>query len=104
VSEPREPAEASSDRPLTPGEALQKLFMDNADQGANAANDNLIEELQQRIRGAPRRHPLARIRPRPGRWLSGAAPVMRSPGLPAAGRSHSGWLDMCTVLVRRVNG
>jgi hypothetical protein len=28
------------------------------------------------------------------------APVM----LPAAGRSHSGWLDMCTVLVRRVNG
>ncbi len=41
---------ASPDRPLTPGEALAKLFMDNADRGANAANDDLIEELQKRIR------------------------------------------------------
>jgi hypothetical protein len=44
------PAEASPDRPLTPGEALEKLFMDNADRGANAENDDLIEGLQQRIR------------------------------------------------------
>jgi hypothetical protein len=41
---------ASPDRSLTPGEALAKLFMDNADRGANAANDALIEELQKRIR------------------------------------------------------
>jgi hypothetical protein len=41
---------ATPDRPLTPGEALAKLFMDNADRGANAANDVLIEELQKRIR------------------------------------------------------
>jgi hypothetical protein len=40
----------ASGRPLTPGEALEKLFLTNADRGANAANDNLIEELQQRIR------------------------------------------------------
>jgi hypothetical protein len=39
-----------ADRPLTPGEALAKLFMDNTDRGANAANDALIEELQERIR------------------------------------------------------
>jgi hypothetical protein len=39
-----------TDRPLTPGEALAKLFMDNADRGANVANDDLIEELQRRIR------------------------------------------------------
>jgi hypothetical protein len=45
-----EPAEASPDRPLTPGEALEKLFLDNADRDANAANDELIEELQRRIR------------------------------------------------------
>jgi hypothetical protein len=41
---------ASPDRPHTPGEALAKLFMDNADRGANVANDALIEELQRRIR------------------------------------------------------
>jgi hypothetical protein len=41
---------AFPDRPLTPGEALAKLFLDNADRGANAANDELIEELQRRIR------------------------------------------------------
>ena len=39
-----------TDRPLTPGEALAKLFLDNADRGANHANDALIEELQRRIR------------------------------------------------------
>jgi hypothetical protein len=39
-----------TDRSLTPGEALAKLFMDNADRGANAANDTLIEELRRRIR------------------------------------------------------
>jgi hypothetical protein len=44
------PTEASSDRPLTPGEALEKLFMDNAANGRNAANDELVEELQRRIR------------------------------------------------------
>ncbi len=37
-------------RPLTPGEALAKLFMDNADRGWNAANDDLVAELQRRIR------------------------------------------------------
>jgi hypothetical protein len=39
-----------TDRSLTPDEALAKLFMDNADRGANAANDALIEELRRRIR------------------------------------------------------
>ena len=37
-------------RPLTPGEALMKLFMDNADNGRNAANDELIDALRQRAR------------------------------------------------------
>jgi hypothetical protein len=37
-------------RPLTPGEALAKFFLDNADRGWNAAHDELIAELQQRIR------------------------------------------------------
>jgi hypothetical protein len=44
------PPEPVPDRPLTPGEALAKLFLDNAERGANAANDALIEELQRRIR------------------------------------------------------
>jgi hypothetical protein len=48
---------ASPDRTLTPGEALTKLFMDNADRGANAANDELIEELQRRIRALRNRQP-----------------------------------------------
>jgi hypothetical protein len=39
-----------ADQPLTPSEALAKLFMDNADRGANAANDDLVRELQRRIR------------------------------------------------------
>ena len=41
------PAEPS---PLTPGEALAKLFLDNADRGANAANDVLVDELLKRRR------------------------------------------------------
>jgi hypothetical protein len=40
----------SPDRPLTPGEALEKLFLDNADRGANAENDELVEALRQRAR------------------------------------------------------
>lgn len=38
------------ERPLTPGEALIKLFLDNADNGRNAANDELIAALRQRAR------------------------------------------------------
>lgn len=38
------------DRPLTPGEALAKLFMDNADRSANAANDELVTALRDRAR------------------------------------------------------
>jgi hypothetical protein len=44
------PAEATSDRPLTPGEALVKLFMDNADRGANAENDELVTTLTAALR------------------------------------------------------
>jgi hypothetical protein len=40
----------SPDRPLTPGEALAKLFLDNADRGANAPNDELVAALRQRAR------------------------------------------------------
>ncbi len=36
--------------PLTPGEALVKLFLDNADHGRNAANDDFVEELLTRRR------------------------------------------------------
>ena len=38
------------DRPLTPGEALMRLFLDNADNGRNAANDELVAALRQRAR------------------------------------------------------
>lgn len=38
------------DRPLTPGEALAKLFLDNADRGANAENDDLVVALRERAR------------------------------------------------------
>ncbi|MGH3901316.1 MAG: hypothetical protein ACRDTA_24310 [Pseudonocardiaceae bacterium] len=38
------------ERPLSPGQALAKLFMDNADHGRNAANDELIAALLQRAR------------------------------------------------------
>jgi hypothetical protein len=48
VSEPMESAEAYPDRPLTPGETLEKLFMDNAANGRNAANDELVAALRQR--------------------------------------------------------
>ncbi len=57
--------------------------MDNADRGANAANDVLIEELQQRIRA------LRKTRQDPDR-----PPVERSPRqFLAAGRQHSGRSD-----------
>ncbi|MGH3902455.1 MAG: hypothetical protein ACRDTA_30205 [Pseudonocardiaceae bacterium] len=36
--------------PLTPGEALVKLFLDNADRGCNAENDVFVEELLTRRR------------------------------------------------------
>jgi hypothetical protein len=41
---------APSPGPLTPAEALAKLFLTNADQGANAENDELIAALRQRAR------------------------------------------------------
>jgi hypothetical protein len=39
-----------ADPSLTPGEALAKLFLDNADKGCNAANDALVVELLKRRR------------------------------------------------------
>ncbi|HEY6424919.1 MAG TPA: hypothetical protein VIY28_17110 [Pseudonocardiaceae bacterium] len=48
-------AETGPDHPLTPGEALAKLFLDNADRGANAANDDLVAALRQRARSTSRR-------------------------------------------------
>ncbi|MGH3549734.1 MAG: hypothetical protein ACRDQU_16840 [Pseudonocardiaceae bacterium] len=36
--------------PLTPGEVLVKLFVDNADRGCNAENDVFVEELLKRRR------------------------------------------------------
>lgn len=44
------PPTTAPDRPLTPGEALAKLFMDNADRGANATNDELVAALRERAR------------------------------------------------------
>ena len=41
---------AAEPSPLTPGQALAKLFLDNADQGRHAANDVLVEELLKRRR------------------------------------------------------
>lgn len=38
------------DRPLTPAEALVKLFLANADRGANACNDELVAALRDRAR------------------------------------------------------
>lgn len=38
------------DRPLTPGEALAKLFLDNAERGANTDNDDLVLALRERAR------------------------------------------------------
>jgi hypothetical protein len=40
----------SPNRPLTPGEALEKLFLDNADRGANAENDELVVRLREALR------------------------------------------------------
>ena len=45
---PATPSPAAS--PLTPGEALAKLFLDNADGNRSAENDNLIVELVRRMR------------------------------------------------------
>ncbi|MGH3874114.1 MAG: hypothetical protein ACRDSR_21875 [Pseudonocardiaceae bacterium] len=39
-----------ADPVLTPGEALVKLFLDNANRGANANNDTLVAELVARDR------------------------------------------------------
>jgi hypothetical protein len=39
-------------QPLTLGEALEKLFLANADRGANAANDELIRTLRERARAS----------------------------------------------------
>jgi len=39
-----------ADPSLLPGEALAKLFLDNADKGCNAANDALVVELLKRRR------------------------------------------------------
>jgi hypothetical protein len=39
-----------ADPSLTPGEALAKLFLDNADKGCNAENDVFVEELLKRRR------------------------------------------------------
>ncbi|MDQ2789378.1 MAG: hypothetical protein M3Y73_06610 [Actinomycetota bacterium] len=39
-----------ADPPLTPGEALAKLFLDNAGKGCNAENDAFVEELLRRRR------------------------------------------------------
>ncbi|MDQ2881389.1 MAG: hypothetical protein M3Y48_09165 [Actinomycetota bacterium] len=36
--------------PLTPGEALAKLFLDNADRGCHADNDVFVEVLLKRRR------------------------------------------------------
>lgn len=47
---PSEPTGPPEPWPLTPGEALARLFLDNADRGANHANDELVEALRQRVR------------------------------------------------------
>jgi hypothetical protein len=44
------PADDCSDRRLTPGEALAQFFLDKATHGRNAANDDLVHELTERIR------------------------------------------------------
>jgi hypothetical protein len=36
---------AAEPSPLTPGQALAKLFLDNADHDRHAANDVLVKEL-----------------------------------------------------------
>lgn len=66
---PPEPPRApeSPERPLTPGEALMTLFLDNADRGANHANDELIAALRQRARQIEALADLPRCGPTPGR-------------------------------------
>jgi hypothetical protein len=49
AEQPPEP-QPTSTRPLTAGEVLAKLFLGNADRGANAENDELIVELRKRAR------------------------------------------------------
>ncbi|MGH3696510.1 MAG: hypothetical protein ACRDRX_21385 [Pseudonocardiaceae bacterium] len=44
------PATRSPAPPLTPGEALAELFLENADRGCNAENDVFVEELLKRRR------------------------------------------------------
>jgi hypothetical protein len=44
------PDHFASGQSLTPGEAFEKLFLDNADRGANAANSELVAALRQRAR------------------------------------------------------
>ncbi|MGH3934463.1 MAG: hypothetical protein ACRDS1_05715 [Pseudonocardiaceae bacterium] len=48
------PADSPAEPLLTPGEALAKLYLDNADRGCNAENDVFVEELLKR-RGQARR-------------------------------------------------
>jgi hypothetical protein len=48
--DPRHLHPASPDPFLTPAEVLEKLFLDNADRVANAANDELVAALRQRTR------------------------------------------------------
>ena len=60
------PPMTAPDRPPTPGEALAKLFMDNANRSANAANDELVTALLKRARAIqtltnPMNHPDPRI-------------------------------------------
>jgi hypothetical protein len=43
-------ANSPAGSPLTPEEALAKLFLDNADKGRNAENDTFVEELLKRAR------------------------------------------------------
>jgi hypothetical protein len=52
MSAAEQPPETETERrhPLTPGEALAKLFLDNADNGLDAANDELVVELRKRAR------------------------------------------------------
>jgi hypothetical protein len=47
---------SSAASPLTPGEALAKLFLDNADRGCNAENDALVVELLARARAVQELH------------------------------------------------
>jgi hypothetical protein len=41
---------SAAEAPLSPAEALVKLFLDNADRGRNAENDVFVEQLLRRMR------------------------------------------------------